>query len=123
MPAATLNFSAPINVSCQVGDTVYYVTTTTSGGFTTNSGNIVEIGQIREIQSPTSNSPSIIANTSLGYSELNGLTDKFILFSKDNKANLSSPMGYYASVKMTNDETASAGELFSVGVDAFASSK
>ena len=122
MPAATLNFSAPINVSCQVGDTVYYVSTTTSGGFDVNSGNVVEIGEIREIQNPTSNNPVIIANTNLGYSELNGLTNKFILFSKNNKANLSSPIGYYASVKMVNDSTA-ASELFAVTVDAFTSSK
>lgn len=123
MPAATLNFSAPINVSCQVGDVVYYVNTTTSGGFDINSGSVIEIGEIREIQNASSNNPTIIANTNLGYSELNGLTDKFILFSKNNKANLSSPLGYYASVKLTNNDSASAGELYSVGVDTFTSSK
>ena len=47
---------------------------------------------------------------------------KFILFSKDNEVNLSSILGYYAEVKMVNDST-SAAELFSVGVDAFSSSK
>jgi len=123
MPAATLNFSAPINVSCQVGDIVYYVSTTASGGFDVNSGNIIEIGEIREIQNATTTNPAIIANTNLGYAELNGLTDKFILFSKNNKANLSSPLGYYASVKMTNNDSAAAGELYSVGVDTFISSK
>ena len=89
MPAATLNFSAPINVSCQVGDVVYYVSTTTSGGFDVNSGSVIEIGEIREIQNASSNNPTIIANTNLGYSELNGLTDKFILFSKNNVVNTS----------------------------------
>ena len=89
MPAATLNFSAPINVSCQVGDIVYYVSTATSGGFDINSGNVIEIGEIREIQNATTNNPAIIANTNLGYSQLNGLTDKFIIFRKKNKANLS----------------------------------
>mgnify|MGYP003625087867 CR=1 FL=1 len=123
MPSATLTFQAPINVSCQVGDTVYYVTTQASGGFTINNGDIIEIGQIREIQGATSNSPIIISDTDLGYSELNGLTDKFILFSKDNKANLSSPLGYFASVKMVNDNTSEAGELYSVGTEMFESSK
>ena len=48
MAIATLTFSSPINVSCQVGDTVYYVNTSSLGGFTTNSTNdIVEIGNIR----------------------------------------------------------------------------
>ena len=123
MPAATLTFSAPINVSCQVGDTVYYVTTVTSGGFDTDdSGGVIEIGEIREIQGSTSNSPTIIAETTLGYSELNGLQNKFILFSKDNKANMSSPLGYYASVKMVNDYREEDGELFSVATEIFGSS-
>ena len=122
MPSATLNFSAAINASCQVGDTVYYVSTATSGGFTTNRGDIIEIGEIREIQGFSSNSPVIIAETTLGYSELNGLVDKFILFSKDNKANLTTPLGYFASIKMVNDDTTEAGELFSVATEIFGSS-
>ena len=124
MPLATLTFTTPINASCQVGDTVYYVNTTSSGGFTTNNTNsIVEIGDVREIQGKQTNSPKIIAYTSLGYSELNGLSDKFILFSKDNKANLNSPIGYFASVKMVNNNSTEAGELFSVGTEMFESSK
>ena len=123
MPAATLSFSAPINTSCQVGDTVYYVTTTASGGFNVNDADgVIEIGEIRQINNQTSQSPSIIAETTLGYSELNGLTDKFILFSKDNKANLSSPIGYYASVKMVNDNTTDDGALYSVGTEITGSS-
>ena len=130
MPQATLQFSAPLNVSCQVGDTVYYVNTTAVGGFDTNytdagataTNTVIEIGQIRQINNATSDSPVIIAETSLGYNELNGLTDQFILFSKDNKVNLSSPLGYYAAVKMVNDNSTLAGELFSVGVEMFESS-
>jgi hypothetical protein len=123
MPAATLTFSAPLNASCQVGDIVYYVSTMSTGGFTTNTNNVIDIGEIREIQGATSNTPVIIADTDLGYEELNGLTDKFILFSKNNKANLSSPLGYYASVKLINDDTREAGELFSVAAEVFESSK
>ena len=122
MPAATLNFSAPINVSCQVGDTVYYVSTTTSGGFDINSGSVIEIGEIREIQNATTNTPAIIANTNLGYNELNGLTDKFILFSKNNCQEFSSMLGYYGLFKFRNTSTERA-ELFNVTVDAFESSK
>jgi len=130
MPAATLQFSSPLNVSCQVGDTVYYVDTTAVGGFDTNYTNtgatatntIIEIGQIRQINNPTSSSPAIIAETSLGYNELNGLTDQFILFTKDNKVNLSSPLGYFAAVKMVNDNSTLAGELFSIGAEVFESS-
>jgi hypothetical protein len=123
MALATLTFSAPINVSCQVGDTVYYVATAESGGFSVDSGDIVMIGDIREIQNPLGSAPVIIAYTTLGYSELNGLTNKFILFSKDNKANLNSPVGYYASLKMVNADRANPAELFSVAAEVFESSK
>tara|TARA_R100001015_G_C4630412_1_gene192019 strand:- start:2777 stop:3190 length:414 start_codon:yes stop_codon:yes gene_type:complete len=130
MPAATLQFSAPLNVSCQVGDTVYYVSTTAVGGFDTNytstdasaTNNVIEIGQVRQINNASSQSPTVIAETTLGYSQINNLTDTFILFSKDNKANLSSPLGYYAAVKMTNDNSTDAGELFSVAAEVFESS-
>ena len=119
MALLTLTFSAPLNVSCQVGDTAYYVTPDAEvGGFTSATAPI-EIGQIREISGTTSN-PVVKCTTILG-DEVNGST-KFILFSKDNKANLSSILGYYAEVKLVNDST-SAAELFSVAMDAFESSK
>ena len=53
MATLTLTFSAPLNVSCQVGDTAYYVTTTSSGGFTINNNNVTEIGAIQTITNPT----------------------------------------------------------------------
>ena len=120
----TLTFSAPLNTSCQVGDLAYYVTTidnSSTGGFKTNNTDGVKlIGQIRQITNPTSSTPTVICNTDLGGS-LDGLS-KFILFSKDNKVNLSSILGYYASVKLVNDSNV-ASELFSVGMDMFESSK
>ena len=59
MPSITLNFTAPLNTSCQVGDTAYTVTTASSGGFTTG-GELVEIGQIRQIDGANTSTPSII---------------------------------------------------------------
>ena len=38
MATLTLTFSAPLNVSCQVGDFAYYVSTSSSARFTINSG-------------------------------------------------------------------------------------
>tara|TARA_Y100000004_G_C8770322_1_gene350417 strand:- start:13 stop:387 length:375 start_codon:yes stop_codon:yes gene_type:complete len=124
MAFATLTFSAPINASCQVGDTAYYVNTlNSSGGFQVASTiTVTEIGEIREINNPSSTSPTMKVETTVGYADLNGLTDKYILFNKDNKANLSSPTGYYASVKLVNDSTTTA-ELYSVTMDTFTSSK
>ena len=49
-------------------------------------------------------------------------TGSFIMFSKDNKVNLSSVLGYYASATFRNDSTEKA-ELFNVGADIFESSK
>lgn len=46
----------------------------------------------------------------------------FIMFSKDNKVNLSSGLGYYASATLRNDSPDKA-ELFNVGADIFESSK
>jgi hypothetical protein len=45
-----------------------------------------------------------------------------ILFSKNNRANLSSVNGYYAEVKMRNDDS-DAVELYAVGSEIFESSK
>jgi hypothetical protein len=44
------------------------------------------------------------------------------MFSKDNKANLSSLLGYYAEVEFKNNSTDEA-ELFSIGSEVFESSK
>ena len=120
MPAATLNFSAPINVSCQVGDTAYYVDTETSGSFTVNKTNVNEIGTITQVVGATTNSPNIVCDTTLP-GTLHGKS-YFVLFSKDNKANLSSILGYYADIKFKNDSYKEA-EIFSVGMDVFESSK
>ena len=81
---------------------------------------MIEIGQIRQIDDKDSSTPVVICNSFIAGSIDD--TTEFILFSKDNKANLSSILGYYASVKLVND-SAVASELFSVGMDMFESSK
>ena len=120
MATLTLAFTAPLNVSCQVGDTAYYVDTTASGGFTVNSNNVEEIGTITTITNATSSTPSIVCNTNLP-GTISGST-YFVLFSKDNKANMSSVLGYHATVRFTNNSMSEA-ELFSVGLEAVESSK
>ncbi len=120
MPTITLTFNKPLNVSCQVGDTAYTVPTTTTAGFTVNSYSVTEIGTITRIQNATSNSPILTVDTSLP-GTYNGITN-FVFFSKDNKANLSSVLGYFADVKFKNSSTSEA-EIFSIGADVFESSK
>ena len=119
MASTLITFTAPLNVSCQIGDTAYYVPTTSTGNFTTaaHSG-IVEIGVITAIGTWNGTNVTI----TIGDSLVASFSSTFILFSKDNKANLSSILGYYAEVKFKNTSTITS-ELFSVGMDTFESSK
>jgi len=125
MATITMVFPDPLNVSLQIGDTAYYVPTNTHGGFLTslNSGataeeTIVEIGAVASI---IQNTNTITVTTSLTTANL-PTTSHYIFFSKDNKANLSTMLGYYAEVKFSNNSTTEA-ELFSIGADIFESSK
>ena len=118
MPAVTvMTFTKPLNVSCQVGDTAYYVVTTGLGGFNINSSTVVEIGIITDITGLV-----ITVGNSMVISVPVGA---FILFSKDNKANMNSVLGYYAELKLKNTNIihANHNEIFSIAVDMFESSK
>ena len=103
----TLTFPDPINVSAQVGDTVYY----------TNDENgdlIVEIGVITSISTYT-----IVANILSTTPRPDN--SSFILFSKTNSTNISGLRGYYAEAQFRNDSYQKI-ELYSVGSEIFISS-
>ena len=144
MPLVDLEFEAPLNVSCQIGDTAYYVDTTAvfTSNQTVNSGVLggLEVSQnsvtpqfvgiIQDIQNarnrppydPTDNpAPFITVDTALSSTLFNDHT-AFIFFSKDNKANLSTILGYYADIQFKNNAKDYA-EVFQVGMDVFESSK
>ena len=122
MPNITITFSFPINVSVQIGDIAYYTENITSLGTHNHSNynDIVKIGNIISIDRVTN---TIVCNwdPSPPYSPFPSLGD-FIMFSKDNKANLSNVLGYYAEVKFVNNSPDEA-ELFSVGSEIYGSSK
>ena len=120
MPTITLAFTNAINTSVQIGDTAYYtLAPSTVGGFQTSTqSNIVEIGSVTSINNTTN---TIVCDTTLPYAD-RPTTSSFILFSKDNKANMSSILGYYASVEYRNSSQIKS-ELFNVGTDFFESSK
>ena len=141
MPTVTLNFNHDINASVQINDVVYYVTTTPVGisgipdpDTTTPSGipwaatttphytetreNVIMIGPITNIIPWDGNQTVIEAEMDAALSAQHGppqLGD-FIMFSKDNKANLSSLLGYYSSIKLRNNSVDEA-DMFSVGAD------
>jgi len=114
MAIVTLQINNTINVSCQIGDTAYYVPTTIDGGFDINSSGVVEIGPITNI------TPTSITCTTTIPAPPNG---SFIFFSKDNKANLSSLLGYYAEVDIRNNSLDAHAEMYQIGADYFESSK
>ena len=131
MPNITLNFPFDINVSAQQGDTAYYVgaaNISTPTGTTLESAetsSIVEIGEITSLDKNTTSTGAvgshIVCDTTLG----NVISPNYyILFSKNNSASLSSILGYYAEIKMTNtNNSTDDAELFQIGLDVFESSK
>lgn len=108
MDEITISFAQPIQVSVQVGDIAYY--TNAEMGET-----VVKIGEITAISGT-----SIVCN--IGVTTVRPDTDSFILFTKNNIANTSGLVGYFAQVEMRNDST-DKGELFLVGSEIFESSK
>jgi len=126
MASLSLTFPDPLNVSLAIGDTAYYVATNTKGGFlttqqssNTNEETIVKIGAVSAINQ-TTNTITIATNT-LQSNQL-PTTSSYIFFSKDNKVNSSSILGYYAEVTFKNNSTTEA-ELFSIGCVTGESSK
>ena len=142
MPLVQLQFPNPLNISVQVGDVAYFTNpwdvgtnpsawpSTVTPHKTAEQQNIIKIGVITFIN---------VWDEALGFSAITCDMEQtlynayfaqisivepksFIMFSKDNKVNLSSILGYYASVTFKNDSAEKA-ELFNVGADVFESSK
>jgi len=121
MPLVTITFPNNLNVSVQVGDTAYYVDTIndTTIPSSTATSNVVELGLIDEV------GPNYIVvdiPSALWNSPNPPSADDFIMFSKDNQANMSSLLGYFALFRFENNSNENA-ELFSIGADCFESSK
>jgi hypothetical protein len=126
MPFYTLIFNAPtieFNVSLQVGDTIYYCPSNPTGGFDmVNMQDVTVIGELIEI----GNSQLVChTNVPLSFPPTVRNADypgDFIMFSKENEANLSSLLGYVAEVEFSNNSTGKV-ELFSIGAEVSESSK
>ena len=132
MAVISLVFSEPLNESVQIGDTLYYLNTA-NHNFASNipiadggqgasipygdSDNIVEIGVIDGVNYTTNTITSNIPNYTI-----RPTNSSYIMFSKDNRANMASLAGYYAEVEMVNNSNSKI-ELFSVGTEIVESSK
>ena len=117
MPNLTLRFNNTLNESISIGDKTYYVPTSTTAGFDVNSSSVAEIGDITNINRSLN---EITIDTTLADGIID--TNTFILFSKNNAVSMSSILGYYAEVKLTNNSVEEA-ELHQIGLDSFISSK
>ena len=120
MPIQTVTLNFPsINVSTQIGDSIYYSVPTgyLVGGFNTSSlDNTTLLGIITAI---TNTSISVEYDNSLVLTPPSG---SFIFFQKNNVVNTSSLLGYYADVKLENDSKVKA-EIFSISSEITESSK
>ena len=118
MAILNLNFQEEINVSAQVGDNVYYVNTSTSGGFTVGQSP-VSMGTIKSI---TETSQSITITVNVDSELVVPTTDSFILFNKENLVNTSALKGYYGNAEFKNNSIVAA-ELFATSCEVTQSSK
>ena len=116
-----------INQSVSIGDTVYYSNPTTLGGFDINTTTI-ELGVVTDIWinsivGGTLYSPAtgIVCNVDETI-ELPTINTSYIFFSKDNKVNSSTLLGYYGLAEFRNASTVKA-ELFATAAEIFESSK
>ena len=112
MAVITMTFAKNVNKSVQVGDVIYNCVVTTGTGAVASP---IQFGTCTAVSGKT-----LSCNIPTGTTR--PLTTDFIMFSKDNKGNLSSIDGYYAEIEMKNDDRAAV-ELFAVGSEFFASSK
>ena len=106
------------------GDKLYYCSVTSTAGFNV-SNSFTEIGTVTFVAHTTSLDDGTL--TTEITCEINDstpvpTTSSFIFFSKDNKVNLTSLLGYFASVKFSNS-SASKAELFSISCEIAESSK
>lgn len=98
----TMTFTNELNKSLQVGDTIYK-------SIINNEvfGEPIELGKCT-ILTP------LTITCEIETTMFRPTATDFILFSKDNKANLASIKGYYAEVEMKNDSIGEI-ELFQIG--------
>jgi hypothetical protein len=117
----TLTFTEQLNSSLQIGDTAWYVNTGQAGGYDAAQSSFAKkLGVVKDIINQNENNKIIVSNNFSN--ETPNLDNVFIMFSKDNRANTSSLVGYYAEVSLENNSKDKI-ELFAVGSEVSQSSK
>jgi len=123
MPNITFTLTHPLNQAVQKGttDVAYYADTSTYNFADTSSVDFAEtfvrLGPIVDINyAQKTITCDVASNTVLPAS------NDFLFFSKDNRANMTSLLGYYAEVEVKNNSTEKA-EIYAMGSEIFESSK
>jgi hypothetical protein len=123
MPSITFTLTHPLNQAIQPGttDVAYYADTSTytfSDSSTVDyADTFVRLGAITAVNYAAKQiTCDVASNTVLPAS------NDFLFFSKDNRANMTSLLGYYAEVEVQNNSTSKA-EIFAMGSEIFESSK
>jgi hypothetical protein len=116
--AITLTFAYLLNVSLQIGDTLYYLAA---------NDEIVEIGEVTNITITYANPAAGVTAQTVVVAQIPvnvtpPTNSSFIFFTKDSQGNTSNLKGYYAEAQFRNNDTKEC-ELFSVGSEIFESSK
>ena len=123
MPNITFTLTHPLNQAIQKGsdDVAYYADTSTYTFADTSTvdyaNSFVRLGPIIDVNYAAKTiTCDVASNTALPAS------NDFLFFSKDNRANMTSSLGYYAEVEVKNNSTEKA-EIFAMGSEIFESSK
>ena len=121
MPLVTITFPNPLNVSVQVGDIAWFVSSInqTTLPSVTATGNLTEMGPITQVGL---NFIIVDIPPALWAAAPPPGVGDFIMFAKDNQANMSSLLGYFARFRFENDSYDPA-ELYAISTDYFESSK
>ena len=124
MATITIQVTRADYPSLQIGDTAYYSNVTSTAGININSG-FTKIGLVKGLSNTTSLDDGTETTTltcEIDTTTVIPTTSDFIFFSKDNKVNLTSLLGYFASVKFVNNSRAKA-EMFTASCEINESSK
>ena len=126
MPIVTITFPKDINVSLQIGDLIYNAPTINqqagknhpnSTGTNTKPR---KYGIVKLIDRPAGFIR--VDTTGFGSASLGEGNNHYLMFSKDNRGNLSGMIGYYAETTYKNHSTLPS-EIFATAVDYVESSK
>jgi len=123
----TLTFKQPLNSSLQIGDTVWYTTPSSAGGYdVATKDSVTKLGTVEELSSQYRAHEIKISNYVLAsvpdVVPVNLTANSFIMFSKNDIVNLGSVSGYFAEVQLRNNSTEKI-ELFALSSEVVQSSK